>query len=82
MKCLKLNICNGYLNLHRKENSGTFSAHYKSRKEKKQKVALSPSRKVCFTYLNESPLKVMKNSFCFILKALEDFILKARSRDI
>ena len=38
------------------------------------KVGLSPSKKICFVYFNESPLKVMKNAFCLILKAL--FILK------
>ena len=37
------------------------------------KVGLSPSKKNCFIYLNESPLKMMKNAFYFILKAL--FIL-------
>ena len=38
------------------------------------KVGLSPSKKVCFIYFNESPLKMMKNAFHFMLKAL--FVLK------
>ena len=33
-----------------------------------------PSKKICFIYLNESPLKMVKNAFYFILKAL--FVLK------
>ena len=35
------------------------------------KVGLSPSKKICF---NDSPSKMMKNAFYFILKAL--FVLK------
>ena len=38
------------------------------------KVGPSPSKKVCFIYFNESPLKMMKNAFHFMLKAL--FVLK------
>ena len=38
------------------------------------KVGLSPSKKNCVVYFIESPLKMMKNTFYFILKAL--FILK------
>ena len=38
------------------------------------KVRLSPSKNVCSICLIESPLKVMKNAFYFILKAL--FVLK------
>ena len=38
------------------------------------KVGLSPSKKNCFIYFNESLLKVIKNAFYFILKAL--FVLK------
>ena len=38
------------------------------------KVGLSPSKKDCVIYLIESPLKMMKNAFYFILKAL--FVLK------
>ena len=34
------------------------------------KVRLSPSKKNCFISFNESPLKMMKNAFYFILKAL------------
>ena len=34
------------------------------------KVGLSPSKKICATCLIESPLKMMKNAFYFILKAL------------
>ena len=38
------------------------------------KVALSPSKKKCVISFIESPLKLMKNAFYFILKAL--FVLK------
>ena len=38
------------------------------------KVGLSPSKKDCVISLIESPLKMMKNAFYFILKAL--FVLK------
>ena len=38
------------------------------------KVRLSPSEKSCVICLIESPLKMMKNAFYFILKAL--FVLK------
>ena len=38
------------------------------------KVRLSPSKKICVICLIESPLKMMKNAFYFILKAI--FILK------
>ena len=38
------------------------------------KVGLSPSKKIIFICFNDSRLKVMKNAFCFILKAL--FVLK------
>ena len=38
------------------------------------KVGLSPSKKNCFICLIESPLKMIKNAFYFILKAL--FVLK------
>ena len=38
------------------------------------KVGLSPYKNNCVICFNESPLKVMKNVFCFILKAL--FVLK------
>ena len=38
------------------------------------KVGLSPSKKIIFICFNESPLKVMKNTFSFILKTL--FVLK------
>ena len=34
------------------------------------KVGLSPSKKVRCICFNESILKMMKNDFCFILKAL------------
>ena len=34
------------------------------------KVELSPSNKNCVTGLIESPLKIMKNAFFFILKGL------------
>ena len=40
----------------------------------KFKVGLSPSEKMCVVFFIESPLKMMKNAFHFILKAL--FILK------
>ena len=35
---------------------------------------ISPSKKTCFIFFNENTLKMMKNSFYFILKAL--FVLK------
>ena len=38
------------------------------------KVGLSPSKKVFFICFNDSPLKMMKNAFYFIFKAL--FLLK------
>ena len=38
------------------------------------KVGLSPSKNICVICLIESPLKMMKNAFYFILKAL--FVLK------
>ena len=38
------------------------------------KVGLSPSKKVCVICLIENPIKMIKNYFCFILKAL--FVLK------
>ena len=38
------------------------------------KVGLSPSRKNCVICFVESPLKIMRNAFYFILKAL--FVLK------
>ena len=41
---------------------------------RKVKVGLSPSKKICVICLTESPLKMMKNTFYFILKAL--FVLK------
>ena len=37
-------------------------------------MGFSPSKKFVFIYLNESPLKMMKNAFYFILKA--NFVLK------
>ena len=40
-----------------------------------------PSKKICVTCLIDSPLKLMKNAFCFILKALFVFkIFKCLSR--
>ena len=33
------------------------------------KVGLSPLEKICVICLNESPLKLMKNVFYFVLKA-------------
>ena len=38
------------------------------------KIGLSPSTKICFIRFNEGLLKMMKNTFYFILKAL--FILE------
>ena len=38
------------------------------------RVGLSPSKKNCFICFNESSLKVMKNAFYFISRAL--FVLK------
>ena len=37
---------------------------------KKVKVGLSPSKKSCFICFYESPLKMLKNAFNFIVKAL------------
>ena len=34
------------------------------------KVGLSPFKKIVFIYFNESPLKMMKNAFYFMLKAI------------
>ena len=44
------------------------------------KVGLSPSRKVSFICLNESPLKIMKNNFYFTFKAL--FVRKQTRKQI
>ena len=45
------------------------------------KVGLSPSEKICVVCLIKSPLKMMKNAFYFILKALFDLkIFKFLSR--
>ena len=38
------------------------------------KVGLSPSKQNCFICFKENPMKMMKNAFHFILKAL--FVLK------
>ena len=38
------------------------------------KAGLSPLKKILFVGFNESPLKMMKNAFYFILKSL--FVLK------
>ena len=38
------------------------------------KVGLSPSKKICVICFIESPLKMIKNAFYFILKVL--FVLK------
>ena len=43
-------------------------------KDMNMKVGLSPSKKICVVRFIENPLKVMKNVFYLILKAL--FILK------
>ena len=37
---------------------------------KARKVGLSSSKKSCVIYFNESPLKIMRNTFYFISKAL------------
>ena len=37
------------------------------------KVRLSPFRKIGFTYLNKTPLRVMKNALYFMLKAANPF---------
>ena len=41
------------------------------------KVGLSPSKNVVFVYFNENPLKMVKNAFYFMLKAL--FVLNPLS---
>ena len=45
-----------------------------SRQARTLTVGLSPSKKICFICFNENLLKLMKNVFYFILKAL--FVLK------
>ena len=47
-----------------------------ARKWVKLKVGLSPSKKICRVYLNESPLKMMKITFYFIFEAL--FMVKIK----
>ena len=42
--------------------------------KKKLKIGLSLSKKICYIFYIESPLKMMKNTFYFIWKAL--FVLK------
>ena len=44
------------------------------------KVGLSPFKKFVFIYSNESPLKLVKNTFHFMLKAL--FVLFVKNRFI
>ena len=39
-------------------------------------VGRSPSKRNCFIYFNESPFKMMKNAFHFILKALKSSFWK------
>ena len=52
-----------------------FSKFYDIKKSLSElKVGLSPSKKICVNWFIESPLKMMKNAFYFILKAL--FVLK------
>ena len=46
---------------------------YIQKQNQKLKFGLSLSKKICFCF-NESPLKIIKNAFYFILKAL--FVLK------
>ena len=40
------------------------------------KVGISPSKKFCFIYFNESTLKMMKNAIHFILKALKNDLIR------
>ena len=51
-----------------------FSADDNNSASFELKVGLSPSKKICVICLIESPLKMIKNAFYFILKAL--FVLK------
>ena len=53
-----------------------FMGYHKSKRSNKYnfKVGLSLPKKTSFTGLNESPLKMTKNAFDFILKAI--FVLK------
>ena len=52
-----------------------FNSMFHELKEVKYfKVGFSPSKKVFFICFNDSPSKMMKNAFYFILKAL--FVLK------
>ena len=50
-----------------------YSKNYNNLSEK-LKFGLSPSKKFCVNCFIESPLKMIKNTFHFILKAL--FVLK------
>ena len=50
-----------------------FPNSYMSSNSDEFKVGLSPSKKIVISFI-ESPLKLMKNAFYFILKAL--FVLK------
>ena len=43
-------------------------------KRENLKVGSSTSKKICFVCFNESPLKMMKNTFHFVIRAL--YILK------
>ena len=40
------------------------------KKDETFKVGFSPSKKICFICFHESPLKMMENTFYFILKGL------------
>ena len=77
--CIKYRSRYGLLGLNRvdfwkKSNTAHALLDWNHVFLKKFKVALSPSRKVVFISSNESSLKIMKNVFCFMLKAL--FVLE------
>ena len=57
--------------MRQKEVLGWFVISYEINRFQ---VALSPSKTIFFISFNDSPLKMMKNGFYFILKAL--FVLK------
>ena len=72
-KGIKRGMCHA---IHRygKANNKYMKGYDKNKKSLYLKVGLSPSKKINVTCFIEGPLKMKKNSFYFILKAL--FVLK------
>ena len=56
------------------EISNKMKVDWESKIKETIQVGLSPSKKNCFIWFSESTLKIMKNTFYLILKAL--FVLK------